>query len=126
MTSNNKPERASFNDIEPIKVPLSADWGIRVPGHEMIKLIYGFTPRDMDDRWMCCTDGPDKEGNIRVRKVPAEAYNNEKVIEREGGVITKIVWEKPEKDEWEPMNEERAKEFAVNFSKSWMRCDLKV
>lgn len=89
---------------------------------------------------MCCTDGPDKEGNIRVRmcrswssmenialigKVPVEAYNNEKVIEREGGVITKIVWEKPGKDEWEPMNEERAKEFAVNFSKSWMKCDLK-
>jgi hypothetical protein len=140
MSSSKKTKRASFNHIKPIQVPLSAKWGIRVAGPEMIKLMYGFVPRDMDDKWACCTDGPDKEGNVRVRmcrswssmervaligRVPAEGHNNEKVIEREGGVISEIIWEKPQKDEYEPMDEKGAKEFAVGFSKSLMNCDLK-
>lgn len=141
MASKEKRTRADFNKhVKPIQNPVSTKWDLRVPGPEMINLIYGFSPRDMDDKWACCTDGPDKEGNIRVRfcrswttmenialigRVPVEAHGNEKVIAREGGVITEIVWEKPRKDEWEPLTEKTAKEFAIGFSKHCMGCDLK-
>ncbi|RGP80050.1 ATP-dependent dna helicase [Fusarium longipes] len=138
--SSKRKERMTLTDPKPIQVPLSAKWDIRVPGPEMIKLIYGFCPRDMDDRWVCYTDGPDKEGNIRVRicrswtrmervaligQVPAEAYKNEKAILREGGVISEIIWEKPGKNEHDPMDEKGAKEFVVGFSKALMDCNLK-
>ncbi|CAG7559806.1 unnamed protein product [Fusarium equiseti] len=141
MPSTTKRQRASFGDIKAIKVPLSAKWDIRVPGPEMIKLIYGSWPEDMDDKWMCCTDGPDREGNIRVSfcrswtsmervaligKVSPEAHRNEKAIEREGGVITEVVWEKPLKNEYDPMDEKAAKEFAAGFSKARMDCNLKM
>ena len=141
MPSTTKKQRASFRNIKAIQVPVSAKWDLRVPGPEMIKLIYGHRPEDMDDKWMCSTDGPDREGNIRVSfcrswtsmerialigKVSPEAHRNEKAIEREGGVITEVVWEKPLKGEYDPMDEKGAKEFAAGFSKVRMDCDLKV
>ncbi|KAJ4118846.1 hypothetical protein NW768_010584 [Fusarium equiseti] len=141
MPSTTKRQRASFDNVKAIKVPVSARWDLRVPGPEMINLIYGFMPRDMDDKWICYTDGPDREGNIRVRmcrswtgreiltligKVPVEAYRNERVIGREGGVITEVVWEKPPKNDSDPMDGKAAKELAVELSKALMDCNLKL
>ncbi|KAH6951767.1 hypothetical protein HG530_012245 [Fusarium avenaceum] len=127
-------------NINKINNPESAKWNIRVPGPDMINLINGFAPRDMDDKWMCCTKGPDDEGNIVVRicrswssneiialkgRVDSDAHKNPRVIGQKGGEILEIVWEPGKKGEYEPMNEKRAKEFAIGFCKGLLKCELR-
>ncbi|KAF5680042.1 atp-dependent dna helicase [Fusarium heterosporum] len=137
--SNDRVYGTSWN-INKIKNPKSAKWQFRVPGTDMVNLINGFAPQQMEDRWMSCTKGPDSQGNIVVHfcrswtsneiivlkgRVSPDASRNPRAIEQKGGEILEIVWEPGKKDEYEPMNEERAKELAIGLCKGLLKFELK-
>ncbi|KAM0346256.1 hypothetical protein ACHAPU_005683 [Fusarium lateritium] len=126
--------------INKIKNPQSTKWQIRVPGPDMVNLINGFAPQQMEDKWMSRTKGPDSEGNIVVHfcrswtgneiivlkgRVSPDASKNPRVIEQKGGEVLEIVWEPGKKDEYEPMNEERAKDLASGLCKGLLGLELK-
>ncbi|KAF4454177.1 atp dependent dna helicase [Fusarium austroafricanum] len=124
------------NIHQPIKNPLSAKWNFRVSGPDMINLMKGFAPQDMDDKWMCCTAGPADQGLIRVRMCRSWSSNemvaligrvtsdDEAAIAKEGGEIVGIEWPAPEEDEYDPWTEESSKEFAVGFCRHLLECNL--
>ena len=43
--------------------PMTAVWDPLVPYSELPKLLLGFKPRAMEDKWFVYTDGPDAQGN---------------------------------------------------------------
>lgn len=46
----------------PLLKPKTAAWDKFVPASEVQKILNGFMPRDMDDKWFVYTDGPDEHG----------------------------------------------------------------
>lgn len=49
-----------------MKNPESLPCDLKASGSNFTKLLRGFQPSDMDDRWMCRSDGPDAHGNVVV------------------------------------------------------------
>ncbi|KAF4967064.1 hypothetical protein FSARC_5355 [Fusarium sarcochroum] len=127
--------------VKPIADPTSVKWNIRVPGPDMMNLINGFTPPDMDYKWMCRTQGPDEQGNIVVQmcrswssqeivalkgRVFVQGSNIEdKDIEKEGGEILEIFWDAIRTyGEEEPWSEQDAKDLAIGLAKNLLKCNL--
>lgn len=51
----------------PIENPATAEWDVSLTYAEYTKLLKGFTPRDMDDKWVIFADLPDASGNTTIR-----------------------------------------------------------
>ncbi|KAF5024457.1 hypothetical protein F66182_3543 [Fusarium sp. NRRL 66182] len=126
--------------VQPMNHPKSVKWHIRVPGPDMVNLINGFAPQQMEDKRMSRTDGPDKQGNVVVhmyrswtghefialkgRVSISGDHNDLGDVEKNGGEIFEIVWEHRVTDESEPMTEEEAKDLAIGLSRGLMNCNL--
>lgn len=48
------------------ETPVTSTWNISIPRTEVPKLINGFLPRAMEDKWVVYADGPDAQGNAVV------------------------------------------------------------
>ena len=46
--------------------PRSAPWRVEITQDDLKKMINGFSPRDMDDRWAIQTEGPNSRGDYMV------------------------------------------------------------
>ncbi|CAI6338196.1 unnamed protein product [Periconia digitata] len=60
-----------FNPIEgwekhAMTKPITSEWNQPVPRTELVKLLNGFQPREMEDKWLVYADGPDAQGNASV------------------------------------------------------------
>ncbi|MCJ1251614.1 hypothetical protein MMC30_008849 [Trapelia coarctata] len=55
-----------WKNIKPFKNPVSAPWNVAIPPGELPKILNGFRPREMEDKWIVYTDGPDAEGRAVV------------------------------------------------------------
>ncbi|KAI8170592.1 hypothetical protein KHU50_005826 [Colletotrichum sp. SAR 10_65] len=53
-------------DVHPISHPATAPWHLSLSDTDTDKLLHGYQPAAMEDRWMCRSDGPDEQGNIVV------------------------------------------------------------
>lgn len=53
----------AWRNAKPFKNSVSAPWNVPVPAGELSKLLNGFRPREMEDKWFVYTDGPDAEGH---------------------------------------------------------------
>ena len=85
--------------------PVTATWDIKIPRAELPKLLNGFEPQQMEDKWLIYADGPDAEGNAAVHML--RSWTGYKVLElkikvpldedgefrEEDSTITEIVWE---------------------------------
>ncbi|KAL2674167.1 hypothetical protein Neosp_012614 [[Neocosmospora] mangrovei] len=67
---DNTPEdpnaRVTINDMKRIEKPKSMPWQARLSGADMTKLLKGFSPSDMDQKWVIAASGPDSRGIIDV------------------------------------------------------------
>ena len=80
--------------------PATAHWGLRISNTDLRKLQRGFQPQDMEDRWECSADTPDKQGNIVVHW--KRSWTGSKEIELQvkrlgdgdGAEIAEITWNK--------------------------------
>jgi hypothetical protein len=87
------------------ETPVTSTWNIRIPRTELPKLINGFVPRAMEDKWFVYADGPDAQGNAVVHMF--RSWTRHKMAElkikvpldedgefmEEDSKITGIMWE---------------------------------
>jgi hypothetical protein len=92
-------------EIVPFETPITSAWGIKVPHTELRKLLNGFSPRAMEDKWFLYADGPDAQGNVVLHmfrswtghkmaelkiKMPV---GEDGECEEEDAKVTEITWE---------------------------------
>ncbi|KAL2846857.1 hypothetical protein BJY01DRAFT_213091 [Aspergillus pseudoustus] len=53
-------------DHEPFVTPVTSPWDLDIPESEIPKLLNGFRPQDMDDKWFVYADGPDAAGDASL------------------------------------------------------------
>ena len=120
-------------DVHYLENPATAQWGHAISHSDYSKMLKGWRPRSMDDKWMIITDTPDGEGSTVVRICRSwtsrEMYlftvtaSNPKNGGKDWATITKIAWNPHVGGE--VISEEEAKRTAINFCKGLMRCELK-
>ncbi|KAL0769247.1 hypothetical protein CaCOL14_008555 [Colletotrichum acutatum] len=57
---------SNWGDLHPIGNPATATWHLCISGTDAAKLLLGYQPTSMDDRWMSRSDGPDAQGTMVV------------------------------------------------------------
>ncbi|KAI8289577.1 hypothetical protein K4K57_008714 [Colletotrichum sp. SAR 10_99] len=122
-------------DVHPISHPATAPWHLNLSDTDTDKLLHGYQPAAMEDRWMCRSDGPDEQGNIVVHvyrswtgneqfqmKVTAPSLcgtaRRESEAKKSGendAEITEITWDTGSGDT--QMSEEDAKSLATTICK---------
>ena len=109
-----------------IKNPATAQWNISLTYAEYTKFLQGFTPRDMDDKWVIFADLPDTYGNTTIRFARSWTGSEQISLDLIAGDlgktdvnvwarIVRIVWEKREEPGAFLSTEEGAKEVAQNL-----------
>ncbi|MCJ1434120.1 hypothetical protein MMC27_003486 [Xylographa pallens] len=48
----------------PFHDPITSAWTVRLEPSQLAKLLDGFLPREMEDKWFVFADGPDPEGHV--------------------------------------------------------------
>lgn len=120
-----------------MKNPATAIWNLGISSSEAAKLLQGFQPAAMEDRWMCRADGPDVHGNIVVHiyrswtgqehfRIKATAPVSDGTITEDrgghGAKITEITWEQG--DGPIQATEEDAKNLAIAVCRGVLKCEL--
>jgi hypothetical protein len=125
-----------WGDIEQFSKPVPpCQWNIIIPRADLSKIINGFQPQAMEDKWFIYTDGPDGQGNAVVHmhrswtgyklielkiKVP---IGEDGKIRGEDSRITEIVWE--EDEERFVGSEKLAKEYVMEICNWVLHVKLK-
>lgn len=122
-SSNRRIQSTEFREVSDILIPVVSTWDVSVPHAELSKLINGFLPTSMDDKWFVYADGPDAGGNAVVYmvrswtgyklvelKVKVPVDKNGKLTE-EDSKITEITWESNQ-ERYTGRTEEAAKKMA--------------
>ena len=93
----------------PFETPVTSKWDTTISHTELPKLLNGFKPRAMEDKWFVYADGPDAQGNAMVHmfrswtghrmaelkiKVP---LNEDGEFEEGDAKVTEITWESNQK-----------------------------
>jgi hypothetical protein len=121
-------------ELHPIEHPATAKWGLPLTYADYNKLLKGFTPQDMDDKWVCVADTPDADGNTAVHlarswtgnkhiSLAVEAGNPKDTDGNAWGKITSITWNSVEPGEVE-VPEKEAQQGAVNMCRGLLGCKL--
>ncbi|KAF7543552.1 hypothetical protein G7Z17_g10652 [Cylindrodendrum hubeiense] len=120
-------QRARIKDFSK---PTSAPWAVVISHEDFQKLMKGFYPKDMDDKWVVQTDGPDEQGFYTAKfarswtsflivslKIQVELGENGEVLSDRSPQIQEVSWELDRK-RWgsrpdEPYTDKDAKEIAI-------------
>ena len=60
--SNLKRMTSTDRGTNPFQKPVTSNWNLAIPRPELPKILMGFEPQDMDDKWFVYTKGPDAQG----------------------------------------------------------------
>jgi hypothetical protein len=108
----------------PFNSPKRSAWVVPIPSDQLTKLLNGFRPSDMEDKWFVYADGPDAEGHAALHmyrswtgyetiKLDIEVADEEKKGAGAGKTqITAITWESDE-EKIKNTSEKLAKEMAL-------------
>ena len=108
----------------PFNSPKRSAWVVPIPSDQLTKLLNGFRPSAMEDKWFVYADGPDAEGHAALHmyrswtgyemiKLDIEVADEEKKGAGAGKTqITAITWESDEEKIKNP-SEKLAKEMAL-------------
>lgn len=118
----------------PIKDPATAEWGLKIDRADYEKLLKGFTPRSMEDKWLCNTDRPDHHGNTTVHwyggwantevfTIAVDVIDADNSEAKDWAVLTKITWEKVVGSQ--EIDAEGAKADVVSLCRWGMNCELR-
>ncbi|KAF9875058.1 hypothetical protein CkaCkLH20_07324 [Colletotrichum karsti] len=123
-------------DVKPISNPANAQWHLSLSPSDTVKLLNGYAPKGMEDRWMSCADGPDDKGNFVVHvyrswtgheqfEIKAKlSVSDGNSTSSDGGAaadITDITWEKGAAG---LVSEQEAKDLASTVFKRVIGCEL--
>lgn len=121
-----------------MKNPTTAPWNLNISRNDVEKLLRGFKPTAMEDRWMCRADAPDARGDFVVHvhrswtgdevlrmnvvlAVPDEDNGSANTDERHA-TITDITWDSGEGSFL--ATEVEAKDLATGVCRGALGCDL--
>lgn len=125
-------------NITTMKNPTTAPWNLNISRNDVEKLLRGFKPTAMEDRWVCFADAPDARGDfvvhvhrswtgdevLRVKvvlAVPDEDNGSAHTDERHA-TIADITWDSG--DNSFLATEVEAKDLATGVCRGVLGCDL--
>lgn len=111
-------------DIKPIVRPVKAAWDVSLTKTDYSKLLKGFTPQMMEDKWTCQAEKPDSYGNTVVHLACGWGAFATYELKIRGGNPARIVQIKWETDK-ENIPEHRAKKNAINLCDGLTGTELK-
>lgn len=104
-TGNTPQERVLPTDwsTRSFVLPIEAPWSVSITANQLGKLILGFQPREMEDKWFVYSDGP-AEGEKKMKVCFHRSWTGSKIAEivvevyetGKGGKATEIVLESNE------------------------------
>lgn len=125
-------------NISTMKNSVTASWNLGISRNDVEKLLRGFKPTAMEDRWMCRADAPDARGDFVVHvhrswtrdevlrmKVVLAAQDGDGAsadTDERHATITEITWEKGEGSFL--ATEVEVKDLATGLCRGLMGCDL--
>lgn len=121
-----------MRNIIDIDNPATAEWDRPLTRAEYNKVSMGFSPQDMDDKWVIFADEKDAEGNMSIRIARSwtgrELFRLEIRVQPSGGTesdifakIVKFTWQR---SEGYAGTEEEASEIATHMYKGLLRRPL--
>jgi hypothetical protein len=107
----------------PFLKPVTAKWDVPLPAGSLQKILGGFQPQAMEDKWFIYTEGPDAAGVATLHLIRSWTGNPTAAItmhipgtpdapQEEGARFTAIMWESDE-ERIRGATEEGSKEMAV-------------
>lgn len=105
----------------PMANPVTAAWEVPISSTDHSKLLKGFSPRDMDDRWYLHADAPDAQGNAVLRMCRSWTGHEQIALTVQQTKISQIQWNKQE-----GVEEKDAKDLAKGLCKGLLGCDLEA
>jgi hypothetical protein len=124
--------------VNPLVNPTTAQWAHPLTHSDYSKILKGFLPRDMDDKWMIVTDTPDADGNTVVHicrswssnehySLSIAAGSSNDIEAKDWATIAEISWSKESLGYLgEETTEEEAKESAIAFCKHFLDCTMEI
>jgi hypothetical protein len=124
--------------VVPLTNPTTAQWAHPLTHSDYNKILKGFMPQDMDDKWMIVTDTPSAEGNTVVHicrswtsyewySLTITAGDSKDIEAKDWGTIAEISWNKETLGNLgTETTEEEAKETAIAFCKHWLGCTMET
>ena len=64
--STRRVQSKDWSEASSFEIPVTSAWDVPIPCTELSKLINGFQPRAMEDKWFVYVDGSDAQGNAVV------------------------------------------------------------
>lgn len=121
--------RVLASDMQTTPFPRSSrihtvTWDIFLAPEQVYKLVMGFSPREMEDKWFIYSEGPDGSGKLKVHF--HRSWTGMKIAELfvvvdlkgEGaGKVVGIKWNGSDQTNW--MNEEEAK-YMISTTCAWV------
>jgi hypothetical protein len=116
--------------------PVTAQWGRTITYEDYNKMLQGYRPDSMDDKWFVKTNKPeDAQGDIVVHAywgwsshemiaLTVTAGDPSKTDAKEWATITQIAWRKVWPGSEEEMSEAKAKRNGVGFCNHLLKCSL--
>ncbi|PHH63465.1 hypothetical protein CDD81_5844 [Ophiocordyceps australis] len=107
--------------LTPIQAPATAPWTLSLPPTDLTKLINGFRPASMDDKWLCFSRDANAQDTILVslcRSWTSREFVVLRVNTGGGGQVREITWE----TEF-GCSEGEAKNLAVGVCRGVLGCE---
>jgi hypothetical protein len=57
---------SSWKRRMPFVKPITIEWKVQLSEHHLLRLLYGYEPLEMPDKWFIYADGPNRAGNIII------------------------------------------------------------
>jgi hypothetical protein len=126
-----------MREIGPLENPVTAPWGRKITHSDYTKMLEGFLPQVMEQRWMVKTDTPDAQGHTILHvlrswtsremcRLDIKAGDFDRTYDRDWATIVEISWDR---SYWacrlgRDGTEEEAKRRALLFCRELMGCEL--
>jgi hypothetical protein len=87
---------------KPFVSPQTSPWSISIPSTQLPNLINGFKPREMEDKWFVCSEGPSAKGVLQVHfyrswtGLRISTMEIQVETDGKGGRVEGLVWETSE------------------------------
>ncbi|KID59835.1 hypothetical protein MBR_10519, partial [Metarhizium brunneum ARSEF 3297] len=141
-STNSQPQptagtaRDAHWDTRPIHDPVTASWNLRISQSDSQKMIHGFIPKEMEDKWLCYSTTPDNAQGITVvhlcrswgktEQIALKVQQADAINDASGSsqtwIILDITWERRVGEQ--DLGEQEAKEDAIRVCNYILDCAL--
>lgn len=113
-------ETSGRNHI-PMANPATAAWDVPISSADRSKLLKGFSPQDMDDKWELRADGLDAQGNYMLRMYRSWTGHEKVALTVQQTKISRVHW-----IQREDFGENDVKDFVKAICRGLLGCDLEA